>query len=426
MAWLLSSGLTVEDGVLRIAPVTAVSLLRVAGALIALRTAERASAERLGQLYVTSCRTRLYRALASQPSPGAPASRLGLNMTRMITDLTALKNWVGYGVPQLAVSAMSLTGVIAAIFLVSPALAAAAANTIMLLLVLGTLASIVLGVAIRSSRRLRGRLAANVGGQMLAPRLAQHFQCDELEKRRIRDQSKMMANELSRWRGIAGFMRALPDAMFPLIIVILGLGVYLQAAPVLLDAAALTTSFLLLGLLVSPLRSVMLSLEYYMAYREGRYRLETVLGSYETRDRAHNPKVDKRQVAELITLQSATPGHDAPAVELSLARGETALLTGLSGSGKIALISLVAGLNDPPHIESRVWKIAIDGTEMDSMSRTQWHAKTKLVSPKLPPAKGSLRRNLRFGAQHLTDSDAEALLARCGVSLKNEFPRRVL
>ena len=123
---------------------------------------------------------------------------------------------------------MSLTGVIAAIFLVSPALAAAAANTIMLLLVLGTLASIVLGVAIRSSRRLRGRLAANVGGQMLAPRLAQHFQCDELEKRRIRDQSKMMANELSRWRGIAGFMRALPDAMFSLIIVILGLGVYLR------------------------------------------------------------------------------------------------------------------------------------------------------------------------------------------------------
>ncbi|MEM8975340.1 MAG: ABC transporter ATP-binding protein, partial [Pseudomonadota bacterium] len=376
MAWLLSSGLTVEDGVIRIAPVTAVSLLALASALIALRTSERASAERLGQLYVTSCRTRLYRALASQPVSGAPVSRLGLNMTRMITDLTALKNWVGYGIAQLAVSAMSLIGVVVAIFFVSPVLATAAANTIMLLLVLGTAASIYLGVAIRSARRIRGRLAANVGGQMLAPRLAQHFQRDQREKRRIRDQSITMTNELSRWRGIAGFMRSLPDATFPLIVVSLGLGVYLQATPISLDVAELTTIFLLIGLLVSPLRGIMLSLEYYMAYREGRYRLETVLGRYETRDRAHNPKVDECPGAKVLSFQSALPGHDPPLANVSLARGETALLTGVSGSGKTAFMNLIAGLNESAHPESPISQLAIDHFTMDSMSRMQWHAKT--------------------------------------------------
>ena len=162
------------------------------------------------------------------------------------------------------------------------------------------------------------------------------FRREEREKKRVRAQSMDLTQALSRWRGIAGLMRALPDASFPLILAAIGLGLSTHpTTPLQLDPMALTMSFFLLGLVVSPLRDLVLSLEFFMAYREGRRRLIDAMQRHEVVTRPEREEFKRLRGPCALRLDEAVGSDGIGPINAALAAGEIALLTGPRRQRKI-------------------------------------------------------------------------------------------
>ena len=215
LALLLSTGFSGGTSIAALPGVVIAGLLAGAATVMGLRTLERAQAEQLGQHYVTACRSRLFRAISQLPPRGGPQFRFGIMMTRMITDLTSMKNWVARGVAKIAVGGFSISGAIVALYIVSPPLAAVTGAVLVGLMCVGAVTSIAFRARVREARRLRGRLAANVAELTRAPGLVRHFGRVARELSRLRRQSRAMSKALIRRSVLAGLMRALSEAVMP-------------------------------------------------------------------------------------------------------------------------------------------------------------------------------------------------------------------
>src|SRR5438045_2518736 len=112
-----------------------------------LRARERADGERLGQSYVHALRHTMYKRL-SDLSPRALQSRSqGAVMLRFVGDLTSIARWVSLGLSRTIVGGTFVVGALAALALLSPALAGGVA----VVLILGAAAALV------SARTLQAR-----------------------------------------------------------------------------------------------------------------------------------------------------------------------------------------------------------------------------------------------------------------------------
>ena len=411
---LLSHGLAAGASVDGLPPLVIGGLLAAALGIIVLRTFERGQAERLGQLYITSCRSRLFKALGDLPVRGGPNVRYGVIMTRMITDLTSLKNWVSRGVAKLTVASFSVAGAIAALAMLSPTLAAVTAAVLGTLLVAGGVASLVFRIHVRNVRRLRGRLAANVGELAPARGLTRHFGRLPRERARLRQQSETMSRALVRRSYVSGFMRSLSESVMPVTLSAAALAAAAFAGPDELSLATVAAGLFLIGLASGPLRDVLLALEYWATFSIGRQKLEATFSKIVAPSEPAACALGRRRGPAALTLDSARLPHVAEPLTAALAPGETALLTGPSGSGKSGLLCAIARLTQ--------WQddggpagIALDGCDMTAASAENWHARVKLISSDLPLLKSSLSRNVRYGNPGLDDDQVREVLTLCGV-----------
>ena len=183
-------GRVVGSGVGAESLVWVVFLVASAFAALLLHAHIRAKAERFGQAYVAVCRARLLKArVRGQESE----SRHGLTMTRMITDLSSIKNFVGLGIASGTTSAITLIVLTIGGFWLSGLLGLAISASIAVSLVATLLLYRPLTNAIRRARKARGALAGQVGEALLTTPALRVFgaldrEKDILTQRRLMDQ----------------------------------------------------------------------------------------------------------------------------------------------------------------------------------------------------------------------------------------------
>ena len=395
-------------------------LLAAAVSVMALRTLERAQAEQLGQHYVTACRLRLFQAFSKLPLRGGPAVRYGITMTRMITDLTSMKNWVARGVAKLTVAGFSISGVIAALLVVNPALAAVTSVALITLVAIGLIASIFFRARVREVRRLRGRLAANVGELMRARGLVWHFGRMSLERARLRNQSREMSRSLVRRSILAGLMRSLSETLMPFTIAGAVIAATSSSSLSELSVAELATGLFLIGFASSPLRDLMLALEYHASFLIGRRKLRAAFSNFNRLGDSTAYKKYRGAGPASLTLNGAVIPELSGPLHAALLPGEQILLIGESGSGKTGLLNGIAGLSmfEVRHEQAG---IKLDGYDLCAISPSDWHRRVKLVSSDLPLLKGSLSRNVRYGAPSLSERSVKEILERCGVDAGSRY-----
>lgn len=243
------------------------ALAVAAGLLVLLRIVELVDAERLGQRYVTEVRMDLLDAVLD----GRSRSSHGVTMTRLLNDLTALKNWVGLGLARSAVAAIALFGCLLAAVLLDGGLALVVLVPIAGVSLIAALTIGPLRRRVGTVRRERGRLANRLGTVLLSLELVRAFASGPRHRARIVAASHRLTTALEARMWPTGLLRALPQLVLPSVIVLAAV------LPTGASGGDILVAVLLAGLAAGPLATAARALEYHAAYAVARQRLTPAL-----------------------------------------------------------------------------------------------------------------------------------------------------
>lgn len=243
--------------------VQAASLLGLlALVLVALRIFELVDAERLGLDYVAEVRLALFDSLAR----GGGRSSHGVAMTRLMNDLSALKNWVGLGLARSVVAAFAFSGCVVAAATLSVHYALVILAPALLVGVIAAFHVRPLTRRVADVRQVRGRLANQLGEALLSLGMLRRFGQTGRSRRRVATASRRLTDALGRRMRVAATLRALPELTLPFVVI--------AAIALQLPFSSGSIGLILLaGLAVSPLRQALRAVEYRATYVVARERL---------------------------------------------------------------------------------------------------------------------------------------------------------
>lgn len=433
-AWLMSKILGTSSGSAGFLPVAV--LIGAALWLVALRYHELGDAEKLGQSYVLDVRLALLRVSVSGEE-GASRQRHGIAMTRLTSDLTSIKNWISLGLARVLVSALSIAGGIAALYVLTPSLAMWGIVIAGAILVLGLCLALPLYLNIRTARRYRGRLAARVGELLMTRETLVQFDAIEPECDRARRMSQRMAGALSQRMAIVGAMQGLTELMVPFTILPATLLVGLKVGA---STTQLISVLVVMGFLVAPLRDLLRAIDYALSYRVARRQILRALGGrparvswwktikqcFRSKPVAEPARAEPRaRIALSITTgpevhePSAASAQESPDDRrIMVRRGEVCQLT-LDGPIDTVMVRWLAGLDD---LAAAPVRLEIDGRQIEPDGPTR-RKLFKLVSPEQPLLRRSAMRNVTDMAEGADKEWIEHVLRLCQLPEDLELKR---
>ncbi|WP_426414773.1 ATP-binding cassette domain-containing protein [Aestuariirhabdus sp. LZHN29] len=393
-AWILTPASNDINGAYIL---TALVLVMLANAL--LRWRAHLDGERLGQNYVHHVRQRLFRQLTRLGSNGVQHLSRGAIMLRFVGDLSAMRNWISLGLARLTVSGLTVLIALAALAWIQPVIS----------LSVGIAAATATGLALlmgpgirhqnRVSRRLRGRMAANLNDRVTHLNVITGFAQQQREQHRFSRHSRQVQEALVTRAYLIGLLRSLSEATATLAsLCTLVIGAWLLqagwATPGSLVAAMVVT-----GLLAPGLQDMGRVYEYWNGYLVARDKQLQILRLRPPRHALHPLPAGPG----IIKLENAALGHRLHPINLRLVPGEPTCILGANGAGKSTLLRLIAGQLSPDK-----GRVLLDGIDLSQLTPSARAAGCALVSSDLPLLRGSLRYNLCYGLERTKNAD-EAL-----------------
>lgn len=353
-------------------------MLATAGCVGGVRVAEWVLAEKLGQDYVHELRIGLLTAaLAEGRRPS-----LGTTIARATNDLSAVRNWIAWGIAPMAGGLPLIAGVLVVLAALHPALAAAVVTPILALgAVLGLLARMAYARA-RTVRRARGRLAAQVSDAVAAESAIRAGGGVHRELKRIDQLSGRVRATAVRRARVAGYLRGSAvstAALATLGVVVVGTGFGIPHA---LIATAITV----VGVLVAPVHDLGRVVEYRQSYLAARRVLAPALARDLPEPRAV-PAGEVRAPAEVhvheLWVDGAVPG-------LAAAPGARVVLRG-SPERISAVLGLLAGIGTT----ARGW-VRVSGHYLDDLPAVQRRRHVGYAARGLALERGTIARAVRY------------------------------
>ena len=385
-----------------------VASLSLGISLFALRVMQRRQGAAFALNYVREVRGKLVEQLFALP-PTAGRVRLGLVMTRLITDLSAIRSWLADGVASLFVAGPCVVLTSLGAFWLTPEAAPFLLAGIVVWFAVTLVALPFLHRAIRESRRRRGRLAGRLGEVVLARATFAHFGRSGPATRKIDRMSEALNEWLVRRAGWSGAVRASSDFVMPVIIAILAAFAF-SGSPAM-PAGDLSTLLLLAGLTVGQLSDLARAADYRLAYLESHRRIASILAMPALAD-PENPIPLPRSAGRRLHIEF----HDTigrPSRVLKAAPGSLILLRGDSQEIRNALFSCLAGFEESSGIA-----IFLDDIPFHRTSRRDRRRAVTLLSPMIPLVRGTMAENVAIGAPSATPQEKIAAIASvCGASV---------
>ncbi|MDJ0972368.1 MAG: ABC transporter ATP-binding protein [Kiloniellales bacterium] len=368
-------------------------------------------AEHMGQGYVHALRLRLFRHLARIGAEGARQMSRGAIVLRFVGDLTALRQWISYGLARLTVSGLATVLAIAVLAAVEPVVALAVGIAVTVAAGLALAVGPHLRATTRESRRRRGRLAAQLNDRVANIGVVEAFGQEAKEKRRFDRLSSRLRRALIARARIIGLLRALSEASASFAGACALFAGALQVGLGLASPGAVVAAMVVAGLLAPRLQDLGRVYEYWNGALVAREKLEKMLAlrpvgrsSNRGAEQALEPGPGR---IELCGLRLEGLFHG---LEATIEPGERVAIVGANGAGKSTLLRLIAGILDP--LEGRV---RLDGQDIRKCRWEEVRRAFAMVSPDLPLLRGSLRLNLTYGAAAWTAEDLERVMAALGL-----------
>ncbi|MEM7683473.1 MAG: ABC transporter ATP-binding protein [Pseudomonadota bacterium] len=362
-------------------PVGAFLVLAGSGLAIAAgRIGQATLGERLGQSFAGELRDRLFTQFSQMPRLDVQNQRRGGLALRFVGDLSAIRGWVGDGLPKAFASGFVLPAACMAGFLLHPMLGAVLCGCVCFALLVLALAARRLRPLHQALRRRRARLSADMSERApqapdlrLIGRMAQ-------ERARLRVQTQALTDAATARRRAGAIMRAVPDVVAAAAAALV-LAVSLDLdLPTSLAAGGLAAA----AIVVTPLRDLALISDRYSAFYVARTKCIRVFKRPILSEAADTP------VDTSLTFREVSHGP-LQNVSFTVPPGGTFILRGSNGSGKSTLLRLAAGLEEPGQGHTLI------GAEPAVRAAPQ--SRVCLIDSHTPILAGSLRRSLTLGAR---------------------------
>jgi ABC-type multidrug transport system fused ATPase/permease subunit len=380
-----------------------------AWATIAMRLWAGRLAESLGQQYVAEARLVLLQHLFKLPPRHHRHMRHGHLMARLTGDLGALHRWVGRTVAPLLVGAASFLLLTATLAWVAPWVALGMLLVCLALCGWAWRISIRLERALRAERAQRWALAGQIGERLAEAAVVQaNAQAGRELARLRRRQQRLHDAAVLRAREMA-LLKALPPAVGTSILGALAAWGSWQVASGAWTSGALAGLLTLLGLVLAPLRDFAMGLGGWRSWRVSREKLTSFLRSAPLSGGVHRAE-SPLPVGCFLRLDALIVVAGSSPVTAELRQRDTLAVQGPSGSGKSALLEVMAGLLVP--WAGRVVLDGQDGAPVDTISRK---AGVALVATDLPLLRGSVAGNLRYRGRAIAQEAMQRALVASGV-----------
>lgn len=419
-----------------LAPEAAAALVGVVVLLLAaalLRAAQLPLSEALVQHYIAHLRLRLLDRLAVLAPDGRLRRSRGGLMLRFVGDAQALRAWTGRGIAESIAALIAGAALLAALAVLQPLLAVAAASWMLLAGVLMSITLPRLRQRIAESRRRQAALAAHLYDRIATLPQWQAGGSARHERARLRRIQRRLRRALQLRAKACALHRVLLDVclagMSASLLGLIAVGPAVTPA----DGGLVVGVFGLVALLAAPLRRIGRALEAREAARVARLRMQELLD-----DPSRLPGSRGAMVTD-GGRTAAVRGRERPARRAGLyLRGlkvlpgaspldahwpcgsRVALLAGTAGGAAVAaaLLEVCAGQRVPAAGE-----VALGGNPLYALHAPALRGRVARLSPDMVPMRGSVRR---FLSQRRPDAADGELLRACALAGWHDADARLL
>lgn len=381
-----------------------------------LRRRERIDAEVLGQRYVQSLRQRLYSRLLATDSRAFRQRRKGDLLLKFVGDLSAIRRWISLGLARLLVAGVAVCLALAALAWVYWPFAAGLAAVLGLSSMWIVWQGKSLRAAIAESRRRQATLSANATEKLSTLSTVQAFGQARRERRLMQRHSTRLVEASVNKATHIGTLRAVIDATAGAAIVMVFAVAYLTP-PQDMTAGMVAAVISIIGFMTPPLRDLGRVQEYWLAAVVARRNIQALAKRAPRMPIMRNSpplRIDSgRIVFEDVSVTGALTQVSAEAEA-----GARIAIQGPNGSGKSTLLGLVGRLYDPDQ-----GRILIDGQDVSEVSTSSLRRQVAYVSTDFPLIRGSLKKNLCYGAGKVDATRLNQVISDCG--LDNLIDRKI-
>jgi len=392
-------------------------LVAAVGLSALMRLAERVSAERLGQHYVTQVRAELFDHLTRVPARQLSQRNRGSMLLRFVGDLSALRTWVSLGLARLLVAGIAICLAVTALVVVNPGTGLAVAGV----LACGAAATWRINPRLMASaqavRSRRARLTGEVAERLSHVGVLQAAGQEHRERRRIGKHSRLVSGAMLDRARAAGAARGIAEGTAGLATVAVLLLGSLEVGAGRATAGTVVGAMAVAGLIAGHLRDLGRVTEYAAAARIAREAARRFLALPTLPDPPGLP--DLVPGPGQVELEGISLGDALIEVTLRCGPGQIVAIVGRNGAGKSSLVSLVARLVDPDH-----GRVLLDGQDVRTRSLTSVRAAVGIVGPDLPLLRGTVERNVRYRHPAATADELARVARLCELDdLVAELPK---
>lgn len=380
----LFSSLAARQGFTDFTPFLVLGLSGLAIAI--LRVFSRIVGERMGQSYAYDIRCEIYSHTSRMARETVANRRSGAISLRFVGDLTALRSWVGLGMPQLVAAVILIPVTLLVLYLIEPKFGLYTLPLFIIAVVIMAVFGSKLPEANRYLRSARWRLAADMTERMPNAPYFESIGRTRYEMDLIKKRTDTLIDASMERLKSTEYVRAVPEiisAIAAAMIIWLGFRAQLPTGSV---AGALAA----LGLGVQPLRDLGMVWNRHSAWAAAHEKCIRALSQDTMPGDQEKPALISKKlsgvcVTYLHISDSTETLAEAPA-------GSKIAVTGPSGTEKTSLMAGLAGLN--PQMTDRV---EINGTDLGQFNAKQRSSLITFITADDPLLKGSLRRALTLG-----------------------------
>lgn len=357
-------------------------VLGASGIVIAVaRVAARMLGERLGQSYALDVRQALFQHATRMPASDVAERRNGYMSLRFVGDLSALRDWIGLGLPHLIAAAILIPMAQAVLWMLHPGFGMAVVPIVVIAIAVIALGGARLVPLYQTLRQHRALIAADMVERMpLAPQLRRLGRAKR-ERIRIRDHSlKMIEASLHRMR-VAEALKAWPDVVSACaVIAVIWVGFRDNVSP-----GTIAGGLAALGISIAPMRELATVWDLRAGFQAAHAKCELALmRRRRAAGAAQKYRADGAYSVEITGLDIG-PAND---FTLRVSPGETAMLDTIGSHDQMHLFSILSGLEPVAH-----GSVRINGQAVCDIDQ----ARICVIDIAPPVLRGSLRRAITLG-----------------------------